>query len=114
MSRARGRVEEGVDAVFAALSSSTRREILEDLTQSGPATPSELGSRHGVSRQAISKHLGTLADAGLVRSARHGREVRYRATPEPLVGVVDWMTEVGASWDDRLERLTEALSSERP
>lgn len=94
-----------VDAVFAALSNTTRRAILGDLSETGPATASELETRHPVSRQAISKHLDTLARAGLVTSARHGREVRYRATPEPLGTAVSWIAEVGGRWDERLARL---------
>lgn len=99
-----------VDAVFSALSSTTRREIFEDLARAGPATPSELESRHGVTRQAVSKHLDVLEKAGLVGSNRTGREVRYQATPRPLEGAVNWMADVGASWDDRLQRLKDALS----
>ncbi len=98
-----------VDAVFSALSSATRREIFEDLTRSGSASPSELESRHRVSRQAISKHLDVLRQAGLVDRTRAGREVRYQATPRPLEGAVAWMAEVGSAWDDRLARLRRAF-----
>jgi ArsR family transcriptional regulator, cadmium/lead-responsive transcriptional repressor len=98
-----------VEAVFAALSSSTRREILEDLATQGPQTASQLQARHPVSRQAISKHLGALAGAGLVESTRDGREVRYRVTPEPLAGAVSWIADIGAEWDRRLERLRRSL-----
>lgn len=102
--------DERVDALFSALSSTTRREILADLSRSGPATPSELGSRHGVTRQAVSKHLDVLEEAGLVDRRRVGREVRYEATPAPLEGAVGWIAEVGARWDDRLQRLEDELS----
>ncbi len=100
---------DGVDAVFSALSSTTRREIFEDLARTGPATPSELESRHSVTRQAVSKHLHVLERAGLVDASRSGRQVRYRATPRPLEEAVSWMADVGAKWDDRLERLKETL-----
>jgi DNA-binding transcriptional ArsR family regulator len=102
--------QEQVEAVFSALSSSTRRDILQDLASQGPATPSELGSRHAVTRQAISKHLDVLEQAGLVESTRAGRQVHYRVVPQPLEGAVSWIAEVGARWDDRLERLKNVLS----
>jgi DNA-binding transcriptional ArsR family regulator len=58
-----------------------------------------------VSRQAIAKHLASLAAAGLVDSERDGRQVRYRLTPGAFGDAVDWMTEVGAAWDTRLAAL---------
>lgn len=104
------RDHEDIDAVFSALSSVTRREILQDLAAQGPATPSQLGSRHGVTRQAVSKHLDVLQQAGLVDSTRSGREVRYQVSPRPLEGAVSWIADVGARWDDRLDRLRNTMS----
>ncbi len=51
------------------------------------------------------KHLQALVDAGLAEPERRGREVRYRATPEPLAAAVDWLVDAGARWDRRLARL---------
>ena len=51
-----------------------------------------------------------LADAGLLRSTRTGRENRYEVTPEPLGDAVAWMVEVGAAWDDRLAKLRRSLA----
>lgn len=51
------------------------------------------------------KHLQALAGAGLVESAKHGREQRFRLTLDPLDQAVGWMAAVGAAWDARLERL---------
>ena len=62
-----------------------------------------------VSRQAIAKHLASLAAAGLVDSTRDGRQVRYRLTPGAFSDAVDWMTDVGAAWDDRLAILRDRL-----
>jgi len=62
-----------------------------------------------VTRQAVSKHLAALADAGLVTAERSGREVRYRLTPEPLSGAMAWMADVGAQWDRRLAALQRQL-----
>jgi len=80
------------------------------LSDAGEATPTELAALVPVSRQAVAKHLASLADAGLVSSSRAGREVRYRLTPEPLSGAVSWMAAVGAQWDDRLAALERALA----
>ncbi|HEX2029527.1 MAG TPA: metalloregulator ArsR/SmtB family transcription factor [Nitriliruptorales bacterium] len=101
-----------VHAVFAALSSPTRRELLEDLARGGPATPSELEARHPVTRQAISKHLASMAEAGLVQPRRHGREVRYELTPAPMEEAASWLAAVGTRWDDRLQRLQRSLAEQ--
>jgi DNA-binding transcriptional ArsR family regulator len=97
------------DAVFAALSDPTRRTLMKLLDEAGPTTPTELAAQLPVSRQAVAKHLGTLAGAGLVESSRSGREVRYRLTPEPLSDAVAWMADIGAQWDTRLAALERAL-----
>ncbi len=64
-----------VDAVFMALSDPTRRAVLRRLAD-GPASPTELAGQLPVSRQAVSKHLDVLREAGLVEGARSGREHR--------------------------------------
>lgn len=71
----------------------------------GDATATELASELPVTRQAVSKQLTALADAGLLRATRSGRETRYAVTPEPLRDALQWMAEVGAQWDERLEKL---------
>lgn len=91
--------------VFAALADPSRRFIVEALAAQGDATATELAAHLPVTRQAVSKHLGALADAGLVEGARTGRETRYRLTPGPLVDAAEWMGRVGAEWDDRLAAL---------
>lgn len=96
--------ERPVDAVFMALSDPTRREVLRRLAD-GPANPTELAGELPVSRQAVSKHLDVLRQAGLVASARDGRERRYRLTPAPMADAASWMADVGARWDARLDKL---------
>jgi ArsR family transcriptional regulator, cadmium/lead-responsive transcriptional repressor len=93
-----------LDAVFAALADPTRRDVVRALG-AAPTSASELASRMPVSRQAIAKHLALLAAAGLVDSARDGRQVRYRLTPGAFSDAVAWMTDVGAAWDARLAAL---------
>jgi len=100
--------ERDVDAVFQALADPTRRAVMRMLSD-GPRTATEIAGRLPVTRQAVSKHLVALGEAGLVIGERAGREVRYRLTPRPMAGAMSWMTEVGAEWDERLERLRRHL-----
>jgi len=71
----------------------------------------ELSAELPITRQAVSKHLATLRDAGLVEAERSGRETRYRLTPEPLERAAAWMVDVGAEWDRRLAALRRLLAS---
>jgi DNA-binding transcriptional ArsR family regulator len=95
-----------LDDLFGALSDPTRRALFERLLKQGPDTATRLAEHTTLSRQAIVKHLQALVDAGLARSERDGREVRYAATPEPLATVVAWLTESSTNWDRRLAKLT--------
>jgi DNA-binding transcriptional ArsR family regulator len=97
----------GVDDVFAALADPTRREVLRSLSQRPELTASRLAGELPITRQAVAKHLAALQKAGLVAPHREGRETRYTLTPGPLADAMDWMAEVGASWDRRLARLAE-------
>jgi DNA-binding transcriptional ArsR family regulator len=94
-----------LDAVFSALADPTRRGLVSRLVAEGPHTATDLARDLPITRQAVVHHLQALGDAGLVDATRDGREVRYRATPEPLAEAVNWMLDSGARWDRRLERL---------
>lgn len=100
----------GPDAVFAALADGTRRSLLEEVARRGETTPTELAAAAPVTRQAVAKHLGVLADAGLVEAERIGRETRYRPTPSPFSDAIAWMVEVGGEWDTRLAALQRAAA----
>ena len=102
-----------VDSVFSALSDPSRRKLLETLAARESASLTELASQLPVTRQAVSKHLAALAQAGLVESARTGRETHYSLTPQPLDDALAWMERIGDRWDERLARLREHLSSSR-
>jgi DNA-binding transcriptional ArsR family regulator len=102
-----------VDGVFEALGDPGRRALVEAVAQRGDATATELAAGLPVTRQAVAKQLSALADAGLLRSTRSGRELRYEVTPEPLGDAVAWMVEVGSAWDDRLTKLRRALARGR-
>lgn len=99
-----------VDHVFDALADATRREVLRNLADRGPQTPTELADHLPVSRQAVSKHLEVLGRAGLVTSNRSGRETRFTFQPAPLTDAAAWMAEVGATWDKRLDALRKRLA----
>jgi DNA-binding transcriptional ArsR family regulator len=99
--------------VFAALADPTRRTVLEQVASRGSATATELAAPLGISRQAVAKHLGVLADAGLVDGRRAGRETRYRPTPAPMGEAISWMTEVGGRWDERLAALERQVARRR-
>jgi DNA-binding transcriptional ArsR family regulator len=97
--------------VFAALADPNRRYLLEALAARESATPTELAAELPVTRQAVSKHLAALAEAGLVEPARAGRETRYRLTPGPLADARGWIERVGAAWDERLAALARHLAA---
>jgi DNA-binding transcriptional ArsR family regulator len=100
--------------IFEALADPTRREVVRRLAEGGPATATELAGALPVTRQAVAKHLATLAEAGLVTSDRQGRETRFSFTPEPLADAVSWMADVGREWDDRLQALSVYLETGEP
>jgi DNA-binding transcriptional ArsR family regulator len=100
------------DAVFEALADPVRRRLLSQIAAQ-PATATELANGLPISRQAVAKHLTSLARAGLLERERSGRDVRYRMTPAPLSEAVTWMAEVGGQWDQRLARLARELERER-
>ena len=100
--------------VFDALADPNRRYVLEALAERETATATELAAELPVTRQAVSKHLAALNEAGLVESRREGRETRYELTPAPLGAAMDWMASGGAEWDARLAALRRHLTGEYP
>jgi DNA-binding transcriptional ArsR family regulator len=95
--------------VLSALSDPTRRAVLRSLSEEGPQTLSDLSADFPVSRQAVAKHLVLLEDAGLVEASGDRRRRTYRITPGPLSDAMEWMVDVGATWDSRLARLKRLL-----
>jgi DNA-binding transcriptional ArsR family regulator len=103
-------VHGGVGPVFDALGDPGRRDLMQAVSERGSATATELAADRNVTRQAVAKQLATLADAGLLRARREGRETRYEVTPEPLGEAMQWIVDVGGRWDERLSRLRRHLS----
>jgi DNA-binding transcriptional ArsR family regulator len=96
--------------LFSTLADPTRRAIFERLSRDGEQTVRALTDRAGVSQPAVSKHLGVLKHAGLVRGRRDGRQTHYSAKPQGLAPLIDWMSLYGAFWRDRFDRLEALLS----
>lgn len=97
------------DLVLSALADPTRRAIFERLSQAGEQTVHALTHRAGISQPAVSKHLGVLKRARLVKDRRAGRETYYRARVEGLRPLIDWMGFYGAFWRERLDALEDLL-----
>ena len=97
------------DRVFSTLADPTRRAIFERLSRDGEQTVRALTDQAGVSQPAVSKHLGVLKLARLVRDRREGRQTHYSARPEGLAPLIDWMSLYGVFWRDRFDRLETLL-----
>lgn len=100
--------------VFRALSDPTRRALFEELTRQGEQTVHALTDFSGVSQPAVSKHLTILKRARLVRHRREGRETHYRAHPQALAPMVDWLRHYGAFWQERFDQLEAVLEGMEP
>ena len=84
--------------LFTTLADPTRRAIFERLCRDGEQTVGVLTARAGVSQPAVSKHLGVLKQAGLVRDRHAGRETHYSAQPGALAPLIDWMSQMTGFW----------------
>src|SRR5882672_5149370 len=98
------------DALFSTLADPTRRALFERLCRDGEQTVRALTDRAGVSQPAVSKHLGVLKRARLVRGRRAGRETHYSARPQGLRPLIAWMSLYGGFWRDRFDRLESLLN----
>jgi len=95
--------------VFEAVSDPTRRQILERLRDAGPLSLSEIAEPLPMTRQAVTKHLNLLCDAGLVKVRWAGRVRLHALDPGPLKEVDAWLEPYSAFWDEALARLERHL-----
>jgi DNA-binding transcriptional ArsR family regulator len=103
--------EAGDEQLWAAVAEPGRRRLLDVLVAHGEATPTTLAKELPFTRQAVSKHLAILLDAGVVTQRRDGREVRYTVQPERLEAAAREMAAAAARWSARLatiKRIAEA------
>jgi DNA-binding transcriptional ArsR family regulator len=103
-----------VDAVMRTLADPTRRAVFERVVGSDEITVAELTRGSGVTQGAISQHLKSLKLAGLVAERPEGRNVYYRAQPEGLTPLVDWMSHYGVFWRERFANLKTLLKEIDP
>ncbi len=99
--------------MFSALGDATRMRLVARLCDEGPLSIARLSEGAGVSRQAITKHLQTLAGAGIVRGAHRGRERIWELKPKRLEKARRYLDQVSEQWDAAIERLR-ALVEEEP
>ena len=94
--------------LFRTLADPTRRAVFERLA-GGEMTVSDLKAGFAVSQPAISQHLAALRGAGLVEERRQGRNAYYRARPEGLAPLTDWVERYRGFWPERIEALKDVL-----
>ena len=98
-------------AIFAALSDETRLRLIARLGDAGPLSIAGLADGFDISRQAISKHLRVMSDAGLARSGRRGRETVWQLSPDGLAEARRYLQVISKDWDDKLRRLKDLVES---
>jgi DNA-binding transcriptional ArsR family regulator len=91
--------------IFAALGDETRLLVVTKLCDGAPQSISRLTAGTDLTRQAVTKHLRVLADAGVVRSERSGRESLFALEPRPIEEMRDYLDSVSRQWDGALARL---------
>lgn len=103
-----------VSSVMRALADPTRRAVFERVVGSREITVAELTRGSGVTQGAVSQHLKSLKQAGLVAERPEGRKVFYRAEPKGLAPLVDWMAIYGVFWRERFDNLRSLLKEIDP
>ena len=103
-----------LDSVMRTLADPTRRAVFERIVKSDEITVVELTRGSGVTQGAISQHLKSLKQAGLVAERPEGRNVYYHAESEGLAPLVDWMSHYGVFWRERFANLRTLLKEIDP
>jgi DNA-binding transcriptional ArsR family regulator len=92
-------------AVFAALGDDTRLHLVARLSAGGPQSIAALTDSVDVTRQAVTKHLVALEEAGLVRSSKDGRERIWELEPRRLTDAQQYLDQISNQWDRAMDRL---------
>ena len=103
-----------IATLMRTLADPTRRAVYERIVSAGEAAVVELTRDSGVSQPAVSQHLKALRASGLVAERREGRTTRYRAPPEGLAPLVDWIGIYGVFWADRFAAFKQVLKEIDP
>jgi DNA-binding transcriptional ArsR family regulator len=103
-----------IDTVMRALADPTRRAVFERIVSADEINVAELTRASGVTQGAVSQHLASLKRAGLVTERPQGRNVFYRARPEGLAPLFDWLSHYDAFWRDRFDHLRALLKEIDP
>lgn len=112
--QAHGLPPAAITTVMRALADPTRRALFERVAGTDEITVADLTRGSGVTQGAISQHLKSLKQAGLVIERPEGRKVYYRAQPEGLAPLADWMNHYSAFWRERLNNLGNFLKEIDP
>lgn len=99
--------------VFQAIADPTRRSIIS-LVALQAMTPGAIAENFDSSRQTISKHIQILTDCEILYRERQGREILYRLNPQSMKDIADFIEPFRALWDDRYNKLEEAVRNEYP
>jgi len=91
--------------VFAALGDETRLSLVMKLAGGQARSIAHLTAGYGLTRQAVTKHLRVLEEAGIVHNVRSGRESLFELNPRPIAEVRDYLDDVSRQWDEALGRL---------
>ena len=97
------------DILFRTLGDPTRRAIFERLCREGEQTVGALTAQAGISQPAVSKHLGVLKQAGLVRDRHEGRQTHYSAELGALAPLSAWTSQMTGFWQRRFDDLEDLL-----
>lgn len=97
---------------FAALGDPARLRLVIRLAEGGARSIASLSVDSGMTRQGVAKHLRVLEEAGLISGQREGREMRFALERGGLDQAGNWLTAVGAQWEDQLGRLTAFVEAE--
>jgi len=103
-----------IDELMRTLSDPTRRAVFERIVNAEEITVAELTRGSGVTQSAISQHLRSLKQAGLIADRPEGRHVHYRADPKGLAPLIDWMALYAVFWRDRFANLRALLQEIDP
>jgi DNA-binding transcriptional ArsR family regulator len=95
--------------LFRTLADPTRRALFERLCREGEQTVGALTARARISQPAVSKHLGVLKQAGLVRDRHEGRQTHYSAQLSALAPLIDWTGQMAGFWGRRFDDLEDLL-----